>query len=452
MSDATRPARPPAGLLAYRIATRLMTPLSGAVIAVRQNRGKEDANHRDERFGVASVPRPPGPMIWVHAASVGESRAVLPLINQITLRYPEMYILATTTTVTSSRIMKRELPRMAHHQFVPLDMPRFVSRFLKHWKPDLIIFAESEIWPNMLLEARKQGSRLALVNGRMSERSYQRWGRAKGVISHLLNGFDLCLAQSDADADRLRDLGAPSVLNTGNIKFDVPAPTADPIEVASFKRRFGDFPRWAAVSTHPGEEEIVAEVHLRLKQSRPGLKTLIAPRHPERGFEIASMLTSQGISVAQRSQTALPPEDTEVFILDTIGELGLVFRQFPVTFMGGSLVRHGGQNPIEPAKLGSTIVHGPHVRNFAEIYSALDVGGGAEMARGAIQLAQAVGNLVDNPSKARLRADAAKSALEPFMGSLDRTMDVLNPMLSEIVRGSAQSPQQNSAPSGSNQG
>jgi 3-deoxy-D-manno-octulosonic-acid transferase len=434
MSKATTPA----GLMAYRIATRLVTPLSGAVIAVRQKRGKEDANHRHERFGVASVPRPPGALIWVHAASVGESRAVLPLIHQITLRYPEIYILATTTTVTSSRIMKRELPRMAYHQFVPLDMPRFVSRFLKHWKPDLIVFAESEIWPNMLMEARRQGARMALVNGRMSERSFQRWSRARGVISHLLGGFDICLAQSDSDAERLRSLGAPAVMNSGNIKFDVPAPNADPIELASFKRRFGDTPRWAAVSTHPGEEEVVAEVHLRLKQARPTLKTLIAPRHPERGFEIASMLASHGITAAQRSQTALPPEDAEIFILDTIGELGLVFRHFPVTFMGGSLIRHGGQNPIEPAKLGSAIVHGPHVRNFAEIYSALDIGGGAEMARGAIQLAQAVGNLVDNPSKTRLRADAAQAALEPFMGSLDRTMDALSPVLSDIVRLRAQ--------------
>ncbi|MEM8877703.1 MAG: 3-deoxy-D-manno-octulosonic acid transferase [Pseudomonadota bacterium] len=426
--------RAPAGLIAYQLATRLVTPLSGAVIALRQKRGKEDANHRAERFGKASAGRPQGPLIWVHAASVGEAKAVLPLIEQISVLYPDMYILATTTTVTSALIMKRQLPRMAYHQFVPLDMPRFVDRFMSHWKPELIIFAESEIWPNILMRARQQGSRLALVNGRMSQRSFQRWTRARSVVAHLLAGFDVCLAQSESDAERLGKLGASSVLNTGNIKFDVPAPEANVVEVAAFKRRFGEHPRWAAVSTHPGEEEIVAEVHMHLKQKRPDVRTLIAPRHPERGTEIAAMLSARGLTVAQRSKNSLPPHDAEIFILDTIGELGLVFRQFPVTFMGGSLVRHGGQNPIEPAKLGSAIVHGPHIRNFDEVYSALDVGGGAEMVRGSIQLAQAVGNLIDNPSKARLRADAANAALEPYTGSLDRTMAALGPLLDDIAR------------------
>ena len=149
------------------------------------------------------------------------------------------------------------------------------------------------------------------------------------------------------------------------------------------------------------------------------------------------MLSARGLSVAQRSKSSLPPADAEVFVLDTIGELGLVFRQFPVTFMGGSLIRHGGQNPIEPAKLGSAIVHGPHIRNFDEVYAALDVGGGAEMVRGSIQLAQAVGNLIDNPSKARLRADAATAAIEPYTGSLDRTMSTLYPMLDDIARAHA---------------
>ncbi|MCC0015890.1 MAG: 3-deoxy-D-manno-octulosonic acid transferase [Rhodobiaceae bacterium] len=420
-------------LMLYRIGTRLATPLAGAIVFWRTRRGKEDPERRTERFGFASADRPKGPLLWAHAASVGESVSILPLIRKLHDSFPMLNILITTTTVTSARIVQRSLPERAIHQFVPIDAPRFVNRFLSHWRPELILFAESELWPNMLTTASRAGARMALVNARMSQRSHSRWQHFPRTIRRLLGCFHVCLAQSGGDADRLRELGAPRVIETGNIKFDVPAPGADPAELAVFRAAFAARPRWAAISTHPGEEEIIEEAHGALARTRPRLVTIIAPRHPERGAEIASMLSAHGHTVQLRSRDKQPLRDTEFYVFDTIGELGLLFRTVPACFMGGSMVRHGGQNPIEPTKLGCAVVHGPHVGNFNEVYGALDLGGGAESVRGAYQLAQAMGQLIDNRQKAQLRANAAQTALAPYSGALDATLKALEPLLAAVL-------------------
>lgn len=391
---------------------------------------------------MAGLARPPGPLLWAHAASVGESVSMLPLIRKLHDAYPQLNILVTTTTVTSARVVQRSLPERAMHQYVPIDAPKFVNRFLGHWRPELVFFAESELWPNMLTTAARAGAQMALVNARMSQRSFSRWQRFPKTIGTLLSCFRVCLAQSAGDADRLRELGAPNVVLSGNIKFDVPAPGADPNELAVFRAAFAARPRWAAISTHPGEEEIVEEAHSELVRQRSRLVTIIAPRHPERGPEIANMLSSRGPLGAVALARAAAEARYRLLRLRHHRRARPAVPYSPGLFHGGSMVRHGGQNPIEPTKLGCAVVHGPHVGNFNEVYGALDMGGGAESVRGAIQLAQAVGQLIDNRQKAQLRANAAQTALAPYSGAIDTTFAAVEPMIAAALAREAPPPRE----------
>ncbi|MEO1197889.1 MAG: 3-deoxy-D-manno-octulosonic acid transferase [Pseudomonadota bacterium] len=424
---------PPPMIQAYCSLSSLAVPLTGALLSYRTKRGKEDKNRRSERYGRSETRRPEGPVIWVHAASVGETNAVMPLLNRILEDYPALSAVLTTTTVTSAKLVSGRLPPRTLHQFVPIDMRPHVRRFLTHWRPSIAIFAESELWPNLLLEAQRAGTRLALVNGRMSARSHSRWKRAPRTISHLLSAFDLCLAQSELDAARIVSLGARQVVNTGNLKFDAPALMADDTEARTFTFRLARRPVWVAASTHAGEEEIAIDAHLEIARRHPSLLTILAPRHPDRAEDVASLLDARDIAYQRRSKTPLPNPGTNVFLVDTIGELGLVYRATDIVFMGGSLIPHGGQNPIEPARLTSAILHGPHVGNFTEVYSALDRSGGAEEVRGSMALAQAIERLIDNPRKTAMRADAARLALQPFSGALERSFAALAPMLDQAA-------------------
>ncbi len=342
----------------------------------RLKRGKELPARRNERYGESTVARPPGPLVWVHGASVGELLSVIPLIERI--RNKEFGVLCTSGTVTSANLAEQRLPRGVIHQFVILDTPRFVKRFFDHWRPDLALFVESDLWPNLIMASAERGIPLILVNGRLSERSFGRWRRVPATIAALLRRFDLCLAQSPAHAERYRDLGAPHVTTTGNLKFDVPEPPADPETLAALKAAIAGRTVIAGASTHADEETMLVEAHRRLRASFPRLLTIVAPRHPERGPGILDIARAAGLTAALRSRGELPRPDTDVYVADTLGELGLIYRLAPIVFVGGSLASHGGQNPIEPIKLGAAILHGPHVWNFAEIYAALDKSHGAE--------------------------------------------------------------------------
>lgn len=421
-------------LAAYRLATRAAGPLAQPLLAWRLRRGKEDPARLAERYGVASRARPAGPLVWVHAASVGETVSVLPLVDRI-VAGARLNVLLTSGTVTSARIAEARLGAGLIHQYAPLDGPRFVRRFLDHWRPGLAIFAESELWPNMILEAAGRGIGLCLVNARMSDRSFNRWrGRGAAMARQLLGRFELCLAQSEIDAGRLSALGAARVSTTGNLKFDVPPPPAAEADLAQLSAAIAARPCWAAASLHPGEDETVLEAHALIAAARPGLLTILAPRHPERGAEIAARARAAGLRTACRSSERVPQSGTDVFVMDSIGELGLVFRLALVAFMGGSLVPHGGQNPIEPAKLGAGIVHGPHVANFADIYAALDASGGALTAGDAAGIAGHVATLLDDRAAAAMQAQAARDTLARFTGALERTMVHLEPLLAAASR------------------
>ena len=420
----------PLTLRAYRLLASVAAPLSSVMLGRRLKRGKELAERLLERRGLTDIARPAGPLVWLHVASVGEMLSVMPLIERILSR--GITVLVTGWTVTAAELAARRLPDGVIHQFVPVDVPQFVARFLDHWRPNLALFAESDLWPNLIMAASDRGIPLILVNGRLSERSFLRWKRLPRTIAALLGRFDLCLAQSAEDAARYVELGAPRHLTTGNLKLDVPAPPADAASLAQLRAAVGARSVIAAASTHPGEEAELLDVHRKLKHAFPDLLTILVPRHPERGTSVVDLAKGAGLAVAQRSHGEMPVHDTDIYVADTLGELGLIYRIARVVFIGGSLVGHGGQNPIEAAKLGAAIVHGPHVWNFAEIYSALDAAGGAEMVADAGQLTIRIGTWLKDTEATAQVARSGLKAVESLAGALERTVAALDPYLMQL--------------------
>lgn len=433
--DPDAPPAPPGGRLkAYRAVTSLLPAAAPALLAWRVRHGKEDARRRGERLGLASMARPVGTLVWAHAASVGETNAVLPVIEAMSAARPDVKFLLTTGTVTSAAIAEQRLKSNALHQFVPLDAPTYVARFLDHWRPDLALLVESEIWPNTILALSERRVPLALVNARMSGRSFKRWSRAKGLSRPIFNRFDLVLTQSEPLTRRFQELGARRVVTAGNLKVDSPPPPVDEAARSALQAALGGRARWLAASTHPGEEAIVAEAHRTLAATRPGIVTLLAPRHPERGAALAAELASKGLKVALRSTGALPDADTDIYLCDTIGELGTLYALSPVAFVGGSLVPHGGQNPIEPVRLGAAVLTGPHRGNFDDIYKALMRRKAAIEVGSAADLAAAVAGLVGDDAARGAMTAAAGLALDRLAGALERTVSGL---LALVARGDA---------------
>jgi len=341
-------------------------------------------------------------------------------------------VLLTSGTVSSAQLAERRLPPCALHQFVPLDAPRYVTRFLDHWRPDLALLAESDLWPNLIMESAARDIPLILINGRVSERSFRRWRHLPETIGALLARFDLCLAQSADDAGRYAELGAPRISTTGNIKLDAPAPPVDGGALAALVAAIKGRPVIAATSTHPGEESALVEAHRKLRQTFPTLLTIVAPRHPERGQDIAALAREASLAAVLRANGGLPSADTDLYVVDTFGELGLIYRLAPIVFIGGSLVTHGGQNPIEAAKLGAAILHGPHVWNFAEIYAALDHAHGAEQVQDAGRLAASLAAWLTDAPQRQAVAAAAHRTVEALCGALERTLSALDPYFTAL--------------------
>ncbi len=417
----------PLSLYAYRLLTALGTPLAGPFLSMRLKRGKEDPRRIGERRGRPGLARPAGRLVWLHGASVGEAVSLLPFVERIARAGASA--LVTTGTVTSAALLAQRLPPGALHQYAPLDSPFFLRRFLAHWRPDAALVAESELWPNMIVEAKRAGLPLAMINGRMSERSFNRWRKAPRFIGALLAHFDLCLARSEDDGERLLTLGAPKVLIAGDIKFDAQALPADRRELAELAGLTSGRQIWIAASTHEGEELIAAEAHKRLTQVFPDALTLIAPRHPERGETILRQLEAQGLACAMRSRGERPEPGAAVYLCDTIGELGLFYRLAGVVFVGKSFSGGGGQNPIEPARLASAILHGPLVGNFSEAYAALDFAGGALEIADPADLGEALISLFANTAQLRAMARAAADAVDRRAGAVERSMKALAPLL-----------------------
>ena len=420
----------PMMLRVYRSLSSAMVPLAPAVIRQRLKLGKEDPERIAERRGLTRDARPQGPLVWIHGASVGEVLAAAALIER--LRELNLRILVTSGTVTSAAIVARRFPPDVIHQYVPYDSPRFVARFLDHWRPSLALFIESDLWPNLILSSAARRLPMVLINGRMSQRSFPRWRRVASTISALLGTFDICLAQSPTDAERFAALGCHNVITTGNLKLDVPAPPADPAKLDRLISVTRGRPMILAASTHPGEEERLIEAHKTLAGYFPSLLTVIVPRHPNRGEAITRTIAAAGLRAAQRSREEMPTAVTDIYVADTLGELGLFYRLSPVVFMGGSLVEHGGQNPIEAVKLGASIVHGPHVFNFTDVYDALDRAGGARKAVTPEALANELGQLLDDPAARDSMVAASARVVSQLGGALERTLAALEPYLLQL--------------------
>ena len=424
----------------WRGAARLLAPGVPFYLRARVARGKELAERLPERFGRGAA-RPRGRLIWMHAASVGETQSVLPLLAALLARDPALSLLLTTGTVTSASLLERRLAEGMRgrvvHRFVPLDVPGWTRRFVAGWRPDLGVFVESELWPNLIAAAARQGVPLALVNGRISARAARWWRRAPRLSRRLLGAFRLVLAQSEADRLRLAQLGAPDPQCWGNLKDAAPPLPADAAELARLAALIGGRPVWLAASTHPGEEAIAIAAHRQLAAANPGLLTIIVPRHPERGAEVAA--AAAGLAVARRGLGEDPGPGVAVYVGDTLGELGLFYRLAACALVGGSLVPHGGQNPLEPARLGCPVLLGPHAWNFAEAVERLRRAGAACFLpagdEAAAALAVEVSAMLSTPDRARAIAEAATAVAAIEAELPDRIAAALLPLLARAADG-----------------
>jgi 3-deoxy-D-manno-octulosonic-acid transferase len=408
----------PFSLLAYRYATAALAPIAPLALGRRALRGKEDRARMGERLGYAKIARPSGQLVWIHGASVGECIAALPLIDLL-LKTGNRSVLVTSGTVTSAGLMAERLPPRAFHQFAPIDAPGAVKRFLDHWRPDAALFVDSEIWPNLLVAAHARGVALALVNGRMSERSFLGWRRAPKTAGAILSLYDVCLAQDGESAQRLRALGARNVEISGSLKADAPPLPANELKLAVLAAAIGNRPLFLAASTHAGEEQTLLPAHDTLRRTLPGLLTVIVPRHPERSSDIAMLCGTR--STLRRSDGHEPGADTAIYVADTLGELGLFYRLAPCVFMGGSLVQHGGQNPLEAARLSRAIMAGPHTGNFAPAFDAIFAAQGSGRVLTSADIAAFAGSLLSRPQDAERLGEAARRAAESLGGALEKT-------------------------------
>ncbi|HEX3414672.1 MAG TPA: 3-deoxy-D-manno-octulosonic acid transferase, partial [Stellaceae bacterium] len=346
---------------------------------------------------------------------------------------PDLEILVTTGTVTSARLLEARLPARARHQFVPADLPSWTARFLDHWCPDLALWVESELWPNLVFAAHARNIPMVLINARLSARSYGRWRHWPGLIGPILSAFDLCLAQDQQQAERFRSLGARQVAAVGDLKAAAPVLPFDRSELLRLRDAIGSRPMWLAASTHSEEEKVAAQVHRELAAQHPGLLTIIVPRHPARGNAIGAMLMRQGLRIARRGRGDPVTRDTQVYLADTMGELGLFYRLAGIAFVGGSLAAKGGHNPFEAARLGCAVLHGPDMSNCAAMAAALAAAGAAETVSGVAEFAHAVTALLADQGLRAERAASAGRVAAAGLGILDGVLERLAPWLDRLA-------------------
>jgi 3-deoxy-D-manno-octulosonic-acid transferase len=412
--------------------TRLAAPVGRLVLAWRRLSGREDPARWRERLGRSAGVRPEGPLVWVHAVSVGETVAALPLIDR--LGREGVTVLVTSVTTTSAAILEhRNGGERFIHQFAPLDLASCIDRFLDQWRPDLAILVESEVWPVTIARLGDHGVPLMVVNGRLSPRSGRRWGNVPFIARAIFGRLPLVLAQSEGDAARFLALGAPSVRSVGNIKFDAAVPEASATTSEALAAAIAGRPMLLAASTHPGEDEIVLAAFRLLRESHPDALLTILPRHPVRGLAIAALAAAAGFSVSRREPDgALPTAATDVYVADTLGEAGTFFRAATVAVIGGTLIDGiGGHNPIEPARLGTAALSGPYFANWLDVYAAFLDADGLGVVRTPEELAAAATALLADPERRAARAEAAAAVVDRLGGALDETLAAARAMLGD---------------------
>lgn len=425
----------PFSLTLWRMATTVLGPAIDLMLHRRAQRGKEDTARLAERRGIASYSRPQGPVIWLHGASVGEAMSVLALIKKLQAARPDVFVVLTTGTVASAKVLSGRLPDNVLHQFAPVDRLPWVTRFLDHWQPDLALWVESELWPNMIAETYRRGIPLVLLNGRMSETSFRRWKRQESLAKYLLQRFDLCLAQDETQAKRLGLLGARNVACLGNLKAGAEPLPVDAAQLALFKSKTKDRPLWLAASTHEGEEEFVIAAHRRLQKIFPHILTIVAPRHPTRGTAVADLFAKAGLEVARRSRQDDLTSAHDIYLGDTLGEMGLFYRLASVTYLGGSLVPIGGHNPIEAAQLDTALIVGPFTFNFAGLVTDLQQADACTTITTADDLAETVHRLLTDAALRQDRIAKAHAVAAREAGALDRIAARLHPYITDLKPG-----------------
>jgi 3-deoxy-D-manno-octulosonic-acid transferase len=406
----------------YQALIRVLEPLLVLWLYWRRWRGKEHPTRIKERFGHAGIPRPAGTVIWIHAASVGETNSILPLIESLRDANSDWHFLITTTTQTSANRIAQLRDRGANwlsHQFVPVDHPRYVKRFLSHWQPAAALFVESELWPTLIAQARTQTKFMGLINARLSPASFARWSRNRERFQAMLHKFDLILAQDELTNQRLQALGIPGVMMLGNLKLDTPAPTVNQQLLERWENAIGNRTTWLLASSHHDEEALAMRVHHQLSERYPDLLTLIVPRHPERADEIIKLGARRQAKYIRLSETTLPDKTTEFVIGDTIGDMGLFYRLASLCVIGGTFVAHGGQNPLEAARLNCAVLHGPSVENFSEIFSALNESGAAA-ATSRDALGPTLSHYLRDTAARAAMTEAAQRYLEQHIGTRER--------------------------------
>ncbi len=382
----------------YNTIIRILYPIAiRRYIEKRKKIGKEDTKRFNERIGRPIKERPQGRLVWLHGASVGESISMLPLINRLLELYPDIHIMVTTGTTTSAEVMAKRLPERAFHQYLPIDNPVFTTRFVRHWQPTIALWFESEFWPAMLSSIKRRNIPLILINGRISNKSFKRWQQFEFIIKELLDCFTACLGQSEEDAYRLRLLGAKDAMCLGNLKYaGLPIPV-DQEKKTEILRQIGERPLWLVSSTHNDEEFKIGRFLKDLQQKYTGLLTLIAPRHPNRGTEIKEKLEKDyGLKVALRSAGEPITTETEVYVADTIGEMGIWYEIAPIVFVGGSLIPHGGQNFMEPSRCRDAVIVGPHMHNFTDAINRAKHADGIIQVNDVLELIDMVDQLLSN--------------------------------------------------------
>ncbi|MBL4646595.1 MAG: 3-deoxy-D-manno-octulosonic acid transferase, partial [Rhizobiales bacterium] len=396
---------------AYCATMQLMRPLFPFLLSYRRKIGKEHPDRHTERLAHTNVSRPDGPVIWVHAASVGETNAVMPLCHK--LADLGFIILLTNVTRTAAQIVAERVgndPRFVH-QFAPLDIPSVIRRFLNHWQPQLALSVESEIWPATVIELNARDIPLVIVNGRMSDRSFKRWYKVSFLTKALFGRFSQIHVRGEEDLLRFQQLGGRKIAITGNMKYDAPTLKVAPEVRSAFSAAVKNRPVFLASSTHEGEDAIVLQAHAMLAETFPDLLTCIVPRHPERGRSIQDLAVAKGMSVRLRSLADPVDDKTQIYVADTLGELGLFYAIANVAFIGGSLLPIGGHNPIEAVHLNCPVLTGPQIFNFREVFGVLQAGDGCELVDNAEELAQKVRVLIEDPIRAAGMCANAKSVL-----------------------------------------
>ena len=425
----------------YSMIMRCAMPYLRFVLKRRLKRGKEHPKRYPERMGQFTKKRPQGALIWLHGASVGESLSILPIVSRILTEYPNTHILVTTGTVTSAKLMEERLPKQAFHQFIPMDSPLWCQNFLDHWQPDAVIWLESDFWPNLLMEMKRRDIPAVLVNARMSERSFRRWklGGA-GFLRHILTGFHFCLAQNEAEQKRLQYFGHQNVFVTSNLKY-----ASDPLPVnknakTKLQKIIGARPVWQFASTHPGEERLAAQIHQNLSGKIKGLLTVIIPRHLDRGEDVYKEIANMGLKAVRRSENQDMTPDVDIYIADTIGEMGLFFDTIDLVVMGGSFVPHGGHNPIEPAQFGCAVMYGPHMFNFKTICHDFETAKAAYALPGSDALEQKLKSALEAPARVQSIQTAAKRLTQKKAKAGDELWSYLGPWIAQSIKKSIDQP------------